>query len=82
MNTSTTAANKNLFTSTAMLLDLALGNGGKANKALRTAAAELINAVFTGTVTPAVVAAATLVNTKNSSAEIVALFSQLIAVLR
>lgn len=82
MNTSTNTNNNNPFTSTAMLLDLALGNGGKANKAVRTAAAELIAAVFAGTVTPALVASAAAVNTKGSSAEIVALFSSLIAVLR
>ena len=82
MNTSTTTNNNKLNTTTAMLLDLALGNGGKANKALRTAAAELIAAVFTGTVTAEVVANAANVSTKNSSVEIVALFSQLIAVVR
>lgn len=83
MNTSiNTNNNKNLFTNPAMLLDLALGNGGKANKALRAVAGELVAAVFTGTVSSALVEKARIVETKNTNAELLGAFNALVAVLR
>jgi len=69
-------------TKTAMFLDLALSNGGKANKALRAMAGVLVLASFAGGATPALLEAAAMVPTKNSSPEIVSLFSTLVRALR
>ncbi len=62
----------------AMRLDLALGNGGKANKAVRSQASLLISAAFAGTVDAQVLATAKRIDTKHTSAEIVSLYQMLV----
>ena len=64
---------------TAMMLDLALGNGGKASKAVRTQAALLIAAAFAQNVDAQVLEASKNISTKNTSTEIVALYQTLVA---